>query len=132
MVVTSALVAGLIAAGLASAVVRYRRAGAVQRVQIRECLFAAWIAFVGFFAISILAPHEVLYAVAYVLLPLWVGLAMLRYRLYDVDVIIRRTLVRERWHGSDLWSVCITPLPNSPAVSSSAWQSPARSSTTPM
>jgi len=93
VVATAALVAVLVAAGLASAVVRYRRAGATQRVQIRECLFAAWAAFVGFFAISVLAPYEALYALDYALLPLSVGLAMLRYRLYDVDVIIRRTLV---------------------------------------
>ena len=62
VVATGALVAVLIAAGLASAVVRYRRAGATQRVQIRECVFAAWAAFVGFFAISVLAPYEALYA----------------------------------------------------------------------
>ena len=93
VVATAVLVAVLIAAGLASAVVRYRRAGATQRVQIRECLFAAWAAFVGFFAISVLAPYEALYALDYALLPLSVGLAMLRYRLYEVDVIIRRTLV---------------------------------------
>jgi hypothetical protein len=53
----------------------------------------ACTAFVGFFAISVLAPHEALYALDYALLPLSVGLAMLRYRLYDVDVIIRRTVV---------------------------------------
>jgi hypothetical protein len=93
VVATGLLVAVLIAAGLASAVVRYRRADARQRAQIRECVFAAWAAFVGFFAISVLAPHEALYALDYALLPLSVGLAMLRYRLYDVDVIIRRTLV---------------------------------------
>jgi hypothetical protein len=87
------LVVLLITAGLASAVVRYRRADTIQRVQIRECLFAAWAAFVGFFVISVLAPYEALYALDYALLPLSVGLAMLRYRLYDVDVIIRRTLV---------------------------------------
>jgi hypothetical protein len=90
---TAALVAVLVAAGLASAVVRYRRAGATERLQIRECVFAAWAAFVGFFVISVLAPYEALYALDYALLPLSVGLAMLRYRLYDVDVIIRRTLV---------------------------------------
>jgi hypothetical protein len=89
---TGVLVAVLIAAGLASAVARYRRADAIQRVQIRECLFAAWAAFVGFFVISVVAPYEALYALDYALLPLSVGLAMLRYRLYDVDVIIRRTL----------------------------------------
>ena len=87
------LIAVLIAAGLASAVLRYRRADATQRVQIRECVFAACAAFVGFFAISVVSPHEALYALDYALLPLSVGLAMLRYRLYDVDVIIRKTLV---------------------------------------
>ena len=93
VVATGMLVAVLIAAGLASAVVRYRRADVTQRVQIRECVFAACAAFVGFFAISVIAPHEALYALDYALLPLSVGLAMLRYRLYDVDVIIRKTLV---------------------------------------
>ena len=93
VVATGALVAFLIAAGLASAAVRYRHAGATERVQIRECVFAAWAAFVGFFAISVLAPYEALYALDYALLPLSVGLAMLRFRLYEVDVIIRRTLV---------------------------------------
>jgi hypothetical protein len=93
VVATAALVAALIAAGLASALLRYRRADTTQRLQIRECVFAACTAFVGFFLISVLAPHEALYALDYALLPLSVGLAMLRYRLYDVDVIIRRTLV---------------------------------------
>jgi len=93
VVATGAVVAALIAVGLASAVIRYRRAAATQRIQIRECVFAACAAFAGFFAISVIAPHEALYALDYALLPLSVGLAMLRYRLYDVDVIIRRTLV---------------------------------------
>jgi hypothetical protein len=93
VVATGALIAVLIAMGLALALLRYRRADAIQRLQIRECVFAACTAFVGFFLISVIAPHEALYALDYALLPLSVGLAMLRYRLYDVDVIIRRTLV---------------------------------------
>jgi hypothetical protein len=93
VVATGVLVAVLIAAGLASAVLRYRRAEATQRLQIRECIFASLAAFVGFFVISVAAPYEALYALDYALLPLSVGLAMLRYRLYEVDVIIRKTLV---------------------------------------
>ena len=85
VVATGVLIAALITAGLTSAVLRYRRADATQRLQIRACVFAACTAFVGFFAISIVSPHEALYALDYALLPLSVGLAMLRYRLYDVD-----------------------------------------------
>jgi hypothetical protein len=81
------------AAGFVSAVVRYRRAGPTQRVQLRECLFAVCLTFAGFVLITVLSANEVLYTVDYALIPASVGLAMLRYRLYDVDVVVRRTLV---------------------------------------
>ena len=83
----------LIPASLVSAVVRYRRAGATERVQLREVVFAAGATFVGFILISVLGANEALYTLDYALIPAAVGLAMLRYRLYDVDVVIRRTLV---------------------------------------
>ncbi|HEY2788658.1 MAG TPA: hypothetical protein VGI72_04335 [Gaiellales bacterium] len=79
--------------GLVSAVVRYRRSGPTERLQLRECLFAVCLTFVGFIVISMLSPHEALYTLDYALIPVAVGLAMVRYRLYDVDVVIRRTLV---------------------------------------
>jgi len=80
-------------AGFVSAVMRYRRAGPTQRLQLRECLFAICLTFAGFVLNSVLSGPEALYTVVYALIPLAVGLAMLRYRLYDVDVVIRRTLV---------------------------------------
>jgi hypothetical protein len=43
--------------------------------------------------ISVLGGNSTLYTVDYALIPAAVGLAMLRYRLYDVDLVIRRTLV---------------------------------------
>jgi len=90
--VVVAIVAAMIA-GFVSAVVRYRRADETQRVQLRECLFAICLTFVGFVLITVLSANEVLYTIDYALIPASVGLAMLRYRLYDVDVVIRRTLV---------------------------------------
>jgi hypothetical protein len=90
--VVVAIVAAMIA-GFVSAIVRYRRAGMTQRVQLRECLFAVCLTFVGFALISVVSAREFLYTLDYALIPASVGLAMLRYRLYDVDVVIRRTLV---------------------------------------
>jgi hypothetical protein len=90
--VVVAIVAAMIA-GFVSAVVRYRRADETQRVQLRECLFAICLTFVGFVLITVVSANEVLYTIDYALIPASVGLAMLRYRLYDVDVVIRRTLV---------------------------------------
>jgi hypothetical protein len=94
--VVAVVAVGIVAAivlGLASAFARYRRTGPTQRLQMRECLFAACLTFAGFVVISVLFPREALYTLDYALIPLAVGLAMIRYRLYDVDVVIRRTLV---------------------------------------
>ncbi len=92
LAVVVAIVLALIA-GFVSAVVRYRRAGLTQRVQQRECLFAVCLTFVGFALITVVDAGEVLYTVDYALIPVAICLAMLRYRLYDVDVVIRRTLI---------------------------------------
>ncbi len=83
----------LIPAGIASAIVRYRRSGQTERLQLRECLLAVCLTVAGFIAISVLNAHEALFTLDYALIPAAVGLAMLRYRLYDVDVVIRRTLI---------------------------------------
>jgi hypothetical protein len=91
--VLAALVLILIPASLVSSVVRYRRAGATERVQLREVVFAAGATFVGFIVISVFGGNSTLFTVDYALIPVAVGLAMLRYRLYDVDVVIRRTLI---------------------------------------
>jgi hypothetical protein len=88
----AAAVVVLILVGLASAVVRYRRSAGIERLQMREVLWAAVLTVVGFVLISVLGGGEFLYNLDYLLIPTAVGLAMLRYRLYDVDVIIRRTL----------------------------------------
>ena len=90
-------------AGGISLVVRFRRARGVERQQLK------WFAFSGvvFCAVFAIGPvlwylpespgTEWIWTVLFLLgastIPVAVGIAILRYRLYDIDVIINRTLV---------------------------------------
>ncbi len=81
-----------------SLVVRFRRARGVERLQLRWLALAAGLAVVMVLALVALAAtgNEVLLgwvsAVCVALLPLATGAAILRYRLYDLDRIVSRTL----------------------------------------
>jgi hypothetical protein len=103
---------------LASAVslaLRYRRSGGEQREQIKWIAFAASVAGL-LYLIAIVSPFifaseivsgggrlpppplwvELLFSVAvlgFAGVPVAIGFAVLRYRLYDIDVVINRTLV---------------------------------------
>jgi hypothetical protein len=90
------LVALLVGAG--SLVVRFRRARGVERQQLRWLAYAAALA-AGLLLVALvagfLARDEVVtvsLALGVALLPLATGAAILRYRLYDLDRIISRTL----------------------------------------
>jgi hypothetical protein len=88
-----------IAGSSASLILRFRRARGEQRQQMK------WIAFAGAVAGLCVMVFTVLYDVVgetvansgimlgVLCLPLAAGLAILRYRLYDIDVVINRTLV---------------------------------------
>lgn len=107
---TGGVVAGFIAGGLgaASLVVRYRRAGGEERAQMR------WLALVGAAAATIMAVllltdvlvgddalSNTIGSIGFVTLslllllgvPIAVAVAVLKYRLYDIDLVIRKTLV---------------------------------------
>jgi hypothetical protein len=82
---------------VASLVARYRRSGAVERLQLKWFLTAASV-----FVIYLVADtagvgpkwlRGVLGAAAFLSLPIASAVAILRYRLYDIDVIINRALV---------------------------------------
>jgi hypothetical protein len=83
---------------VASVVVRYRRAGAVQREQIRWVAWAAGV-FVGVYMLGLMpflpkafTENQVIPFLAYSLVPVAIGFAILRYRLYDIDRIVSRTV----------------------------------------
>ncbi len=84
--------------GAASLVVRFRHARGVERLQLQWLVLAAGVTVVAVLVLVALAPtgNEVLLgwasAVCVALLPLATGAAILRYRLYDLDRIISRTL----------------------------------------
>ncbi len=90
------LLAG-IAVSVAALVVRFRRATGVERLQLKQLVFAGTITVPS---MILAAPFyydyvivQVLIAVSLLALPVAAGLAILRYRLYDIDVVINRTLV---------------------------------------
>ncbi len=79
---------------------RMRRAGPAERLQIRWFVYAGCIVVLGFLVDSLYGIVPGLETVSLALtvaavtaLPIAVGIAILRYRLYEIDVIINRTLV---------------------------------------
>jgi hypothetical protein len=89
----------LLFASAASLVVRFRRSGSVERQQIKWLAFAALAIPVWFLTNApIDAASDTLFVIMDVLIvsaltPAATGIAILRYRLYDIDVVINRTLV---------------------------------------
>ena len=91
-----------IAAALASLVRRFRRAQPEARQQIKWFALAALVAGVAFtlYAAASAAGGsatgtkvlEILVVVALMMLPTAAGIAILRYRLYDIDRIVSRTI----------------------------------------
>jgi hypothetical protein len=84
--------------GAGSLVVRFRRARGTERQQLRWLVLAAALTGVGMLASLVLVAvgNQVLVGwvtgVCVALLPLATGAAVLRYRLFDLDRIISRTL----------------------------------------
>lgn len=88
---------------------RYRHvSGTVQRQQTKWVVFGVVIALSGFLALTFLTPlilpeveplsygNPALLAVSYgvmLLVPITLAIAILRHRLYDIDLLINRTLV---------------------------------------
>jgi hypothetical protein len=84
----SVLLAGI------SLIVRFRRSKGVERQQMKWMVFAASLLLISqlsWFVSEGLA--QVLTGLSFLALPIAVCISILRYRLYDIDLIINRTLV---------------------------------------
>jgi signal transduction histidine kinase len=81
----------------AAVLIRRRRAVGDEREQLRWLLYAAGVALVGWTLSFLPGEWNLLTAVLTLgpltLLPVAVGIAIVRYRLYDIDIIINRTVV---------------------------------------
>lgn len=95
------ILAVLAVGSLASLVIRYRRSDSVGRTQIRWLLFACAI-FVVIYVSSLIvndsrlipqAALNLMLPISILPMPLAIAFAILKYRLWDIDIIIRRTLV---------------------------------------
>ena len=79
---------------------RYRSAGIVERNQIKWLLYAS-----GMFAVIYVPAlirgwdesnsdlYNLLFILAIIMIPVSIAVAILRYRLFDIDILIRKTLV---------------------------------------
>jgi len=92
-VLNGLLLVGVVGAGV-SVVVRFRRSRGVERQQMKWFVYAA--------ALILLAPvvdqlpdfvNGVWFALVLIATSTAIGIAVLRYRLYDIDLVINRTLV---------------------------------------
>jgi hypothetical protein len=83
-----------IGGAIAALVVRFRRSRGVERQQLKWFTYAAALAPLPPLAYNV-DPRifELLRPVIFPLVPISVGVAILRYRLYEIDRIINRTLV---------------------------------------
>ena len=83
-----------VAGAIASLVVRFRRSRGIERQQLKWFTYAAALAPLPFVVYEVVpGAFELLLAVILPLVPISVGIAILRYRLYEIDRIINRTLV---------------------------------------
>jgi hypothetical protein len=95
-VLVGLLLVCMCAAGL-SLVLRFRRARGVERQQLKWFTYAGALMILSLLVGDYLLPDsslvEVLAGLIIALLPVAAGIAILRYRLYDIDRLINRTLV---------------------------------------
>jgi signal transduction histidine kinase len=87
----------MFAASVVSLILRFRRSAGVERQQIKWVVFGLVAAFVGILGTGFTSNESTFNAVvgaaAFMTFPVSVGIAVLRFHLYDLDVVVRKTLI---------------------------------------
>ena len=80
---------------VAALVRRFRRSRGIERLQLKWIVYASGLYAVGVFLDSnfVYKPFEILDLLLINAIPIAAGVAIFRYRLYDIDLLINRTLV---------------------------------------
>lgn len=93
--------------GVASMVVRYRRGASVERQQVKlvllaVALFGAVYAPLAIFGSEIQAGSlvDIVFVLSFLFIPTAIVASILRYRLFDIDLLIRRTILYALLAGS--------------------------------
>jgi signal transduction histidine kinase len=87
---------GLFGLGIASLILRFRRSSGLVRQQIRWVVYGLILSLVGIllsYPFSTGLLNSILTGVAFLAFPVSIGISILRFRLYDLDVVIRKTVV---------------------------------------
>jgi hypothetical protein len=80
-------------AGAVAMIVRFRRSGPEQRQQLKWFMYASAVAAVVVFAAAFGTSNPLpAFEIVVPLIPIAIGIAIFKYRLYDIDRVISRTL----------------------------------------
>jgi len=104
IILAYALLGVPIASVTGTLILRYRRGSAVERLQLRWLGLATILLVCAAISAPLTSPglvgggrlsttSVVINAVAFTSIPVAIGIAIVRYRLYDIDVIVKRTVV---------------------------------------
>jgi len=87
-------------AAFAAVIVRFRRGGAVERQQLKWLLFSVSMFGLVYGGAALTLGEitsgswgDLLFGLSVIGVPVSIGIAVLRYRLFDIDLIIRKTLL---------------------------------------
>ncbi len=91
--VTTAVASVFLTIASLSLILRFRRVRGSERQQIKWFLYAVVLIFPFHPTVRLDFPWNLAILLAFIFIPVSAVIAIFRYRLYDIDIIIRRTLV---------------------------------------